>query len=121
MGCFLVCFGSSKDRRKPRSQIKNKVLPRHQVSLDFDFHRLSFLISLAICLAAKKPKESFVFSFWVSVERSTDQCIVLEGQLWLISAKKNSLSPSLFSRQPNGASKGFLYLFCVSNIKLNQN
>ncbi|KAF7120687.1 hypothetical protein RHSIM_Rhsim13G0039200 [Rhododendron simsii] len=30
MGCFLACFGSLKDRRKPRSQIKNKVLPRHQ-------------------------------------------------------------------------------------------
>ncbi|KAH7837970.1 hypothetical protein Vadar_020241 [Vaccinium darrowii] len=29
MGCFLACFGSSKDK-KPRSQIKNRVLPQNQ-------------------------------------------------------------------------------------------
>lgn len=30
MGCFLACFGSSKDRKR-RNQRKNQVLPRHQI------------------------------------------------------------------------------------------
>jgi hypothetical protein len=43
MGCFLACFGSSKDGRKRMKQGRNKVQPRdHQVRVclfsSFDFY-----------------------------------------------------------------------------------
>jgi hypothetical protein len=59
MGCFLGCFGSSKDGGKPRKRSRNKVQPRdHQVSVCIFVLKFDFTVLLGVLPS----------SFWLVAE-----------------------------------------------------